>query len=52
MHNVFAAKVSARTLSALRDLCRPYADVIVTRRFRVDVRRPNEYLGVLHSITV
>ncbi len=50
VHDVYVAEISAHTLSALLDLRRPYADDVFTRRFSVDVRRPEEYASVLHSV--
>ncbi len=50
VHDVYAAEVSAHTLSALLDLRRPYSDDVVTHRFPVDVRRPDEYTTFLHSV--
>jgi hypothetical protein len=50
VHDVYVADVSEHTLAALRDLRRPYTDNIVTRRFSVDVRRPDEYLSTVHCM--
>ncbi len=50
MHDVYVAEISAHTLSAMLDLRRPFTDDVLTRRFSVDVRQPEEYASILHSI--